>query len=153
MNNRKPKIIVDLLMVIFVVLSFVRWNGKRTKYLLYTLAGSIALGLGLLGIVLPLLPTTPLLLLACFCFSKGSIHLQHWLQNTWFYKKYLKKFAETKGMTVKTKLSILLTASVLMAFPFFFTPFWQIRLLVLFLLVFKWCYFLFRIKTIKTGNL
>jgi len=125
----------------------------RTNRPLYTLAGSITLGLGLLGLVLPLLPTTPLLLLACFCFSKGSIRFQHWLQNTWFYKKYLKNFTETKGMTIKTKLTILVTASMLMAFPFFFAPFWQIRLLVFFLLIFKWCYFLFRIKTIKADNI
>jgi len=123
----------------------------RTKNLLYTLAGFIALGLGLLGLVLPLLPTTPLLLLACFCFSKGSIRFQRWLQNTWFFKKFFRKFAETKGMTIKTKLTILITASVLMAFPFFFSPLWQFRLLILFLLIFKWFYFLFRIKTIKTA--
>ena len=121
----------------------------KKKSLLYILAGSITLGLGLLGIVLPLLPTTPLLLLACFCFSKGSIRYARWLQNTWFYKKYLQKFAETKGMTIKTKLTILIIASVLMAFPFFLAPLWQVRLLVLFLLISKWCYFLFRIKTIK----
>ena len=47
--------------------------------LLWTLAGLASLGVGIVGIVLPLLPTTPLVLLSAFCFGKGSPRLQTWL--------------------------------------------------------------------------
>ncbi len=47
--------------------------------LLWTLAGLTSLGIGIVGIVLPLLPTTPLVLLSAFCFGKGSPRLQVWL--------------------------------------------------------------------------
>lgn len=47
--------------------------------LLWTLAGLASLGVGIVGILLPLLPTTPLVLLSAFCFGKGSPRLQAWI--------------------------------------------------------------------------
>ena len=46
---------------------------------LWSLAGTLALATGIVGIFLPLLPTTPFVLLAAFCFSRGSARLEAWL--------------------------------------------------------------------------
>jgi len=53
--------------------------GAEARLLAWRVAGFISLALGLLGILVPLLPTTPFLLLATFCFGRGSQRLQQWL--------------------------------------------------------------------------
>ncbi|MEM6309691.1 MAG: YbaN family protein [Pseudomonadota bacterium] len=56
-----------------------RRTAESFSNLLWTIAGLASLGLGVIGIFLPLLPTTPLVLLAAFCFAKGSPRLHSWL--------------------------------------------------------------------------
>lgn len=53
----------------------------RTRRLLWILAGGVSLAVGFIGIFLPLLPTTPFVLLAAFCFSRGSERMEAWLVN------------------------------------------------------------------------
>lgn len=58
-----------------------RKQRRALARLAWNVAGGIALLLGLIGIVLPVLPTTPFVLLAAFCFSNGSPRMRHWLVN------------------------------------------------------------------------
>ena len=147
MKNRFAKVIVDIVKVYFI-----RWEGMTYARIFYVFLGFIAFGLGILGIVLPLLPTTPLLLLACFCFAKGSNRFYNWIVNTWFYKKYLRDYAKTRALTIRAKLSICIFASVLVSIPFIFTPFWIVRVVIFCVLAFKWYFFMFRIESVTTGG-
>lgn len=72
------------------------------KYL-YIICGFICIGLGIIGAVLPGLPTTPFLLLALFCFTKGSERIRQWFIQTKLYKKYLQEYDEKRAMTMKQK--------------------------------------------------
>ena len=66
---------------------------KIVKFL-YIIIGFIALGLGVLGLILPVLPTTPLLLLASYCFVKGSKRFELWFKGTKLYKRHLETFVK-----------------------------------------------------------
>ncbi len=117
--------------------------------------GFIALALGAIGVPLPLLPTTPFLLLAAFCFAKGSDRLNLWFKSTRLYKNHLESFAVKRAMTLKTKLCILLPATFMLALAFFGmshkdTTGTRIgRVTIVILLILKYLYFFTRIKTIR----
>lgn len=85
---------------------------------LLILAGGLCTALGVAGIFLPLLPTTPFLLLAAACYAKSSPHrLQRLLSNRWF-GRYLRDYREGRGIPVRIKtwtLSLLWTAIALSA--------------------------------------
>jgi uncharacterized protein len=66
--------------------------------------GSLCVALGVLGIFLPVLPTTPFLLLAAFCYARSSQRLHEWLlENRWF-GEYLKNYHEGHGMRLRHKV-------------------------------------------------
>ncbi|WP_020651823.1 YbaN family protein [Massilia niastensis] len=72
--------------------------------LFYNIAGAIAIVLALLGIFLPLLPTTPFLLLASACFARGSKRLHHWLLTHPVFGEYLRNFEAGRGIPLAAKV-------------------------------------------------
>ena len=88
------------------------------KKVFFVVLGCLSLGLGALGAVLPLLPAFPFLMLAAFCFAKSSEKLHGWFVSTNLYKKNLESFVQGKGMTVRTKIRIMLTVTFLMSIGF-----------------------------------
>ena len=85
------------------------------KRIAFVVLGCISLALAVLGVVLPILPTIPFLALAAFCFAKSSDRLNNWLLNTKLFQNNLADFKAGKGMTVKTKVRILATVTLVMA--------------------------------------
>ena len=88
------------------------------KKALLIIVGIISLILGVIGIFLPVLPTVPLLLLTSFCFLKSSEKLNEKFMKTKLYEKYVKKFKEQGGMTLKAKLTLVIPVSLLLLFMF-----------------------------------
>ena len=74
------------------------------KRRLFIAAGSISLGIGIVGIVVPLLPTTPFLLLAAYCYSRGSKRLSNRLLGNRLIGSYLRNYLEGKAMSIKAKI-------------------------------------------------
>ena len=74
------------------------------KSRLFIAVGSISLGIGIVGIVVPLLPTTPFLLLAAYCYSRGSRRLHNRLLSNRLIGSYLRNYLEGKAMSLKAKI-------------------------------------------------
>ncbi|MDR1069572.1 MAG: YbaN family protein [Gracilibacteraceae bacterium] len=119
---------------------------KITKPL-FVVLGFFFLVVAAVGVVMPILPTTPFLLLTLFCFARGSERFHRWFLGTKLYKKYLQSAVRDKTMSMKTKLTICLPVTVMLLAAFCFTPFWPGRVLIAGALLFKWYYFLFVLKT------
>ena len=67
-------------------------------------AGTFFVGLALLGVVLPLLPTTPFLLLAAACYARSSQTFYNWLLNNRWFGQYIKDWRAGRGIPLKTKM-------------------------------------------------
>jgi len=90
-------------------------TGQKLVRALFFVAGTISLSLGAIGIVLPVLPTTPFLLLALACYFRSSERMTRWMLTNRYFGKYIQRYKEGKGIPLKTKLfaiTVLWTAIV-----------------------------------------
>lgn len=122
---------------------------NRIKKYIYIFIGLIAFALGAIGVVLPILPTTPFLLLASFCFVRGSERFNIWFTGTKIYKKHMESFVKERSMTLKQKVVLLAFADTMMMIPFIMVDNIYMRVSLILLILFKFYYFVFRIKTVK----
>lgn len=120
------------------------------KKFLYITVGLVSLILGSIGVILPVLPTTPFLLLSSYCFAKGSERFNNWFINTKLYKNNLESFVEKREMTLKQKVCILAFADFMMMFPLIILDSIHIKIFLIVLICYKYYYFIFKIKTIST---
>lgn len=81
-----------------------RPNSGRMKRGFFILAGTIFLALGVVGIVLPILPTTPFLLLAAACYYKGSERMHRWMLNNRWFGGYIRNYKEGRRMSLRAKV-------------------------------------------------
>ena len=82
-------------------------KGQKLKRALWFIAGTICLVLGAIGIVLPILPTTPFLLAAAACYYKSSPRMHKWLLNNKWFGEYIRNYKEGRGLPLKTKITAL----------------------------------------------
>lgn len=108
-------------------------NSTRQKIVrvFFFAAGSVSLAVGAIGIVLPVLPTTPLLLLAVACYCRSSERMTNWLLTNKYFGKYIKNYREGKGIPLKTKIFAItvMWAAILYA-AFFIIPLWIVQLIL-----------------------
>lgn len=117
------------------------------KKILYIMIGCISLGLRIIGVILPILPTVPFVLLAAFCFAKSSEKLDGWFKNTKLYKDNNMK----NGMTKQAKVRIMCSVTLLTSIGFIMMGLKGIvvgNIVLLIVWIFHMVYFTFGVKTV-----
>ncbi|MDG6220004.1 MAG: YbaN family protein [Candidatus Thermoplasmatota archaeon] len=105
---------------------------SKIKRGLLIAAGTISVGLGMIGIVLPVLPTTPFLLLAAACYAKSSDRFHNWLMNNKVFGEYIRNYMEGKGIPLKVKImSISFLWITILTSAFLLMENWLIRILLM----------------------
>jgi uncharacterized protein len=96
----------------------------RLKPKLYTAAGFLCVALGVIGIPTPILPTTPFLLLAAFCFARGNDRWRLWLLTHPTLSPYILAFQKKQGLTRAQKRRIVVIVTLSLAVTAIFAPFY-----------------------------
>lgn len=118
------------------------------RFILLLLA-FIFLGMGVVGIVLPVLPTTPFFLLAAALFARSSKRFHNWFITTKLYQKYIHQAINKKSMTKEAKCKMMITLGIIFTAGIIFTPVWYGKTLILLIAVGHFFFFLKKIKTVS----
>lgn len=104
---------------------------SQIKKILFVTLGCIAVALATIGVVVPGLPTTPLVLLASWCFYKSSPRLQQWLLNS-LLGKYIRNYTRQGGITLRCRIRILLLMAAMVSLSTIcFIHTWPVRIVVI----------------------
>ena len=117
------------------------------KKIIYIFIGCISLGLGIIGVILPILPTVPFVLLAAFCFARSSERLDGWFKNTKLHRENNIK----NSMTKQAKIRIMCSVTLLMSIGFIMMGLKGIvigNIVLLIVWIFHMAYFTFGVKTV-----
>jgi len=79
-------------------------KSNRVTRVLLMIAGTVTLAFAIIGLVFPLIPTTPFLLLTAACYCRSSERLYNWLMNNKWFGEYVRNYREGKGIPLKTKI-------------------------------------------------
>ena len=89
---------------------------KNLKKKIYICVGLLAVGLGIIGAFLPVMPTVPFLLVALFCFERSSKKYHDMILNNKYFGKVLRDYYEGRGLTTSIKIKAILFLSCGMGF-------------------------------------
>lgn len=103
---------------------------RTLKEKAFLILGLLSVILGSVGVVLPVLPTTPFLLLAGWLFTRSSPRFKNWLESTHLYERYVGDFKRQGGISRRKKIHILTTTYLVMGLSMFLMPLRGVQIFV-----------------------
>ena len=110
----------------------------------------VCMGLGILGVVLPVLPTTPLLLAATCMFANGSERFHKWFLSTKLYKKYIESAVKDGTMEKAAKRNMMITLGIVFGVGFCFSPIFA-KVIIFVVAAIHFYVLIFRIRTVEAA--
>lgn len=98
--------------------------------MLFIAAGTLSVGLGLVGILLPLMPTTPFLLLAAFFYSRSSDRFYQWLITNRWFGDYIRDYREGRGIRRRHKITAITTLWAAILFSTWLVSIWWVGVIL-----------------------
>ncbi|HDZ6150765.1 TPA: YbaN family protein [Staphylococcus aureus] len=120
--------------------------------LILIVIGLIFTALGIAGAVLPLLPTTPFLLVAVFCFARSSDRFYNWLINQKIYKEYVENFYLHRGYTLQQKIKILISLYIVICFSIYMVDVLAVRIGLIIMVIIQTAVLFTFVKTLPKSN-
>ncbi len=111
--------------------------------------GLLFTGIGMVGVLIPVLPTTPFLILASVCFMKSSDKFDRWLRKTKIYQNYAEDFVRDRSMTFKRKAKLMFISDLMLLFPLIKLDSIYLKLFIVAIIILKYWFFIFKIQTKK----
>ena len=122
---------------------------EETLKLFYNIIGTVSLFFGFIGVILPVIPTTPFVLLSAACYYKGSERLHGWLSRSEIFGPIIRDYEEHRGMRKATKMKALtIMWAAVMASTLLILDTFAMRALILLIAVIGTASML-RVKTIE----
>ena len=104
---------------------------KISSKSLWIIGGTLSIVMGMIGLVLPILPTTPFLLLAAYCYGRGSDRFYNWLMNRTWVGGYIRSYREGLGLPLKHKLLTILLLWLTIGFTILFVGiYWWLKVVL-----------------------
>lgn len=108
----------------------------------------VCVGLGVIGIALPILPTTPLFIAAACLFAKGSKRFHTWFLNTTLYKKYIESAITNGTMEKNAKRKMMITLGIVFGMGIVFSPVIA-KFIIVIVAAIHFYVLIFRIKSVE----
>ena len=108
-------------------------NRMSIKKLVFIALGSVSLSLGVIGLFLPILPTTPFLLFSSYCFLRSSEKLHRWLLSRKILGRYIYNYITYRAISLSAKIVSITFLWITLAISIFLINNWIIRAVLLFI--------------------
>ncbi|KAB8131801.1 DUF454 domain-containing protein [Gracilibacillus oryzae] len=106
---------------------------SKINRIMWTIGGLLSLVTGVIGVIIPILPTTPLIILAAFCFGKSSPALHYWLVTNRYFGHYITDYQKGRGVPIRIKVFAVIIVWISVLFTLIIIPLLFVKIFMLFI--------------------